>query len=290
MNSTAIAGDRNVQAKTAQVIPFRFEAREIRTMLIDEQPWFVAADVAAALEYREAEKMTRWLDDDEKAPHIVGTPGGDQRMTMVNESGLYSAILRSRKAEAKRFKKWITAEVLPAIRKHGRYEDRAGRMNTLLGETIGTDGFHMLGSLIKGKVSCLPAGVRRQATMKIWSQTHAAFGVRSAADIPAEQLDSARNFISAYAIEGEWMGKGTGFAGIIGRQLTPTERWMVYTDGNGKEQYMPIQYDACVLTHRDLIKGMLTDIPVSIEEMFEFAMAALANLKGRCESQSKRLN
>ena len=124
---------------------------------------------------------------------------------MINESGLYSAILRSRKAEAKRFKKWITAEVLPAIRRTGQYHDSSNKMATLIGETIGTNGFNMLGSLIKGKVAALPAALQRKATAKIWSQTHAAFGVRSAADIPASQLDAARNFVAAYALEGEWL-------------------------------------------------------------------------------------
>ncbi len=194
--------------QTAQVIPFQFDAREVRTLLIDDQPWFVAADVSCALEYRIAGDMTRNLDDDEKGTQIVRTPGGDQEMLVINESGLYSAILRSRKAEAKRFKKWVTAEVLPAIRKHGRYEDSSNKMATLFGETIGTDGFHMLGSLIKGKVAALPVEVRRRATAKIWSQTHAAFGVRSATDIPANQLDAARNFVAAYSVhEGEWLPK-----------------------------------------------------------------------------------
>ena len=190
---------------TAQVIPFQFDTREVRTMLIDDQPWFVAADVSCALEYRIAGDMTRNLDDDEKDTQIVRTPGGDQEMLVINESGLYSAILRSRKAEAKRFKKWITAEVLPAIRKHGSYADTHNKMGTLIGETIGTNGFNMLGALIKGKVVCLPGQNQRRAISKIWAQTHAAFGVRSAADIPASQLDAARNFIAAYALEGEWL-------------------------------------------------------------------------------------
>lgn len=186
--------------QTAQIIPFQFEAREVRTMLIDDQPWFVAADIASALQYLTAKDMARNLDDDEKGRQILPTPGGDQEMLVINESGLYSAILRSRKAEAKRFKKWVTAEVLPAIRKYGRYEDPSNKMATLVGETIGTDGFHMLGALIKGKVAALPVEVRRRASMKIWSQTHAAFGVRSAADIPANQLDAARNFVAAYSV------------------------------------------------------------------------------------------
>ncbi|WP_298187821.1 Bro-N domain-containing protein [uncultured Pseudomonas sp.] len=193
--------------QTAQIIPFKFEAREVRTLLIDDQPWFVATDVAGALDYLTAKDMTRNLDEDEKGRQIVPTLGGAQEMLVINESGLYSAILRSRKAEAKRFKKWITAEVLPAIRKHGSYADTHNKMGTLLGETIGTNGFNMLGALIKGKVVSLPAQTQRKAIAKIWSQTHAAFGVRSAADIPASQLDAARNFIAAYALEGEWLGR-----------------------------------------------------------------------------------
>ena len=84
-------------------------------------PWFVATDIANYLEYSEAAAMTRTLDDDEKGLQTVQTPGGEQKVTVINESGLYSAILRSRKPEAREFKRWITAEVLPTIRKHGGY-------------------------------------------------------------------------------------------------------------------------------------------------------------------------
>ncbi|MEV1255257.1 phage antirepressor N-terminal domain-containing protein [Pseudomonas aeruginosa] len=87
-----------------------------------------------------------------------------------------------------------------------RQDDRSAA--SVLSTTIGTDGFHILGALIKGKVATLPVEIRRRATMKIWSQTHAAFGVRSASDIPANQLDSARNFVAAYSVhEGEWLPK-----------------------------------------------------------------------------------
>ena len=192
---------------TAQVIPFQFDTREVRTMLIDDQPWFVAADVSCALEYRIAGDMTRNLDDDEKGTQIVRTPGGDQEMLVINESGLYSAILRSRKAEAKRFKKWVTAEVLPAIRKHGRYDDEENKLNTLVGQTIGTDGFHCLAAVVDGKLRHLPAAARRRARGHLWSQVHKAFSVVSAEHIPASQLEAARNFIAAYALEGEWLGR-----------------------------------------------------------------------------------
>lgn len=276
--------------QSVNVIPFNFESREIRTLLINDQPWFVAVDVCQALEIRNNRDAISRLDEDERGVATTDTPSGRQAMGVINESGLYSLILTSRKATAKRFKKWVTAEVLPAIRKHGRYEDSDNRMETLIGQTIGTDGFHMLGAVVKGKVSSLPVPLRRRATAKIWAQTHAAFGVRSAADIPSDQLDSARNFIAAYALEGEWLPKRDT---DIPESLSILERYMVYADHNGQRQIRAIPSDAYVLSQKDLIKGMVVtpgDILVSTEDMFEFAIAALVNLKARSEYQTKRIN
>ncbi|WP_256580956.1 MULTISPECIES: BRO-N domain-containing protein [unclassified Pseudomonas] len=197
----------NISTEANNVIPFRFEAKEVRTLLVNDQPWFVAADVAAALEYREAEKMTRWLDEDEKAPHIVGTHGGDQRMTLINESGLYSAVLRSRKAEAKRFKKWVTAEVLPAIRKHGRYEDKHSKMATLMDELIGMSELSVIKGLIRDKGKAVQADKRQSFTHTMHSRLHTRFNVPRTELIPAHQFESACNFIAAYALEGEYLGK-----------------------------------------------------------------------------------
>lgn len=88
-----------------------------------------------------------------------------------------------------------------AIKHHDR--DAA----SVLGTTIGTDGFHCLGAVLGGKVRHLPVPARKRATMHVWSQVHKAFSVVSAQDIPAEQLDSARNFIAAYSLDGEWLPK-----------------------------------------------------------------------------------
>ncbi|WP_089167807.1 BRO-N domain-containing protein [Azotobacter chroococcum] len=195
-------------SSTAQVIPFQFEAREVRTLLIGDQPWFCAADVCAVLGYANSRKAV--VDNCREAgvtTSDIRSGGQKRRVTFISEGNLYRLIIKSRKDEALRFESWVCDEVLPTIRKHGRYEDTSGKMDTLLGQTIGTDGFHMLGAIIKGKVVSLPQAVQRRATAKIWSQTHAAFGVRSAADIPADQLDAARNFIAAYALEGEWLRK-----------------------------------------------------------------------------------
>lgn len=111
---------------------FQFHTHEVRTIVKAGEPWFVASDVAKALDYRDAEVAARHLDDDEKAVHPIGVPskkgvisndtlGGGQKMTVINESGLYALVLRSRKPEARKFAKWVTSEVLPAIRKTGSY-------------------------------------------------------------------------------------------------------------------------------------------------------------------------
>lgn len=100
---------------------FRYNDAEVRVAVVDGEPWFVAADVCAVLEIAHAASSLRFLDEDEKGVHSVHTLGGEQLVTVINEAGLYSLILRSRKAEAKAFKRWITHDVLPAIRKTGQY-------------------------------------------------------------------------------------------------------------------------------------------------------------------------
>lgn len=189
-----------------QVIPFKFKSNEVRTIMLNNQPWFIAMDVSNALSYTDTQAMTRKLDADEvQTRQIVGF--GNRGALIINESGLYSAILRSRKKEAKLFKKWVTSEVLPSIREHGIYTDEGNQLNTLIGHTIGTDGFHCLAAVLDGKLRLLPNDDRKRIKNHIWSQVHKAFSVVSAQDIPACKLDSARNFIASYAIEGEWLPK-----------------------------------------------------------------------------------
>lgn len=93
----------------------------VRIVDVTGEPWFVAKDVCECLELGNPRTSIALLDEDEKGVHTMDTPGGAQEMSIVSEAGLYSLILRSRKPEAKTFKRWITHEVLPAIRKHGGY-------------------------------------------------------------------------------------------------------------------------------------------------------------------------
>lgn len=95
---------------------FNFNQVNVRTVTDEQGTWFVAADVCAVLEIRNNRDAMSRLDDDEKDVVSTATIGGKQNMTTINESGLYSLILTSRKPEAKAFKKWVTSEVLPSIR------------------------------------------------------------------------------------------------------------------------------------------------------------------------------
>lgn len=112
----------------SNLVPFSFESHEIRVIANDQgDPWFVANDVSELLGYRNAPDMTRMLDEDEKGTHNlrIRSESGveqDREMTIISESGLYACILKSRRAEAQTFRKWVTSEVLPTIRKTGKYE------------------------------------------------------------------------------------------------------------------------------------------------------------------------
>lgn len=93
----------------------------VRIVTIDGEPWFIALDVCRILDIANSRDAVSRLDSDEKGVATVYTLGGEQSVQIINEPGLYSLILTSRKEEAKLFKRWVTHEVLPAIRKDGFY-------------------------------------------------------------------------------------------------------------------------------------------------------------------------
>lgn len=98
------------------------EFGEIRTMEINGEPWFVGKDIAAALGYSNPrDALSKHVDSDDKGVANCDTPSGTQKMTIINESGMYSLIMGSKLEGAKRFKRWVTSEVLPSIRKTGAY-------------------------------------------------------------------------------------------------------------------------------------------------------------------------
>lgn len=101
---------------------FNFQGQQVRTVTISGEPYFVGKDVAEVLGYQRADNAIRnHVDDDDKLTHQFSASGQKRNMTIINESGLYALILGSKLPQAKEFKRWVTSEVLPTIRKHGAY-------------------------------------------------------------------------------------------------------------------------------------------------------------------------
>jgi len=191
---------RNLQmtTQTKQLSNFNFENQSIRALVINNEPWFVAKDLCDTLGITNPSKAILNLDDDEKVISTdsnlkLGSAGnGAQSLALVSESGMYTLILRCRDAVKKgsvphRFRKWVTAEVLPAIRKTGKYEskttvdDRTGlrnAVNMLVSKKglIYSDAYHLI---------------------------HQRFNVESIEDLTLEQLPQAVEYIHKIVLEGE---------------------------------------------------------------------------------------
>ena len=107
----------------SNIIPFNYESQQIRLIKDEEgEPWWIASEVCCILGLTDTHKTVERLDEDEKGKKSIPTLGGVQRMWAITESGLYTLIIRSNKPDAKKFKRWITHEVLPSIRKTEKYE------------------------------------------------------------------------------------------------------------------------------------------------------------------------
>lgn len=102
---------------------FNFENHEVRSLLINSEPWFVGKDVAEVLGYQNGSRdINRHVDEEDRQNYQNGTFDSPRGMTIINESGLYSLVLSSKLPSAKKFKRWVTSEVLPALRKTGQYQ------------------------------------------------------------------------------------------------------------------------------------------------------------------------
>jgi prophage antirepressor-like protein len=134
MSTTRIYNQNN-QIRTVEkdnlLQMFDFGGNKVRTVTDEDgELWFVAKDIAKVLGYRSASNATMWLDEDEKGIYITQTSVGQQKLIIIKESGLYSLIFSSRKAKAKKFKKWVTSEMLSTIRKTGGYSQQIDFSNT----------------------------------------------------------------------------------------------------------------------------------------------------------------
>ena len=131
----------SVMTIQSQLSTFKFESNSIRTLAINNEPWFIAKDLCDAINISNYRDAIEKLDEDEKGVALTDTLGGKQEMAVVSESGMYTLILRCREAVKKgsiphRFRKWVTAEVLPQIRKTGSYSQHVEEIKPLADEPL----------------------------------------------------------------------------------------------------------------------------------------------------------
>lgn len=151
------------------------EFGQVRIVMIDGEPWFVGKDVAVALQYKEPQKAVRThVDEDDRGVSEMDTPGGKQKIVIINESGVYSLIFSSKLEGAKRFKRWVTSEVLPALRKTGHYEipdikSIYDRKATSVGEVV---------NLVRIQQKAMERrGCGQQAISEMMAETFGQFGI-----------------------------------------------------------------------------------------------------------------
>ncbi len=113
--------EKSKEVFTPEVFQYSSNKQEVRSLLVENEPWLVAKDVCQILELEDVRRAVEPLDEDEKLTGKILHSGQNRKMWLINESGFYTLVMRSNKPEAKAFRKWVTAEVLPAIRKQGYY-------------------------------------------------------------------------------------------------------------------------------------------------------------------------
>lgn len=243
---------------------FNFGENPVRTLDLDDGVWFVASDIAKALQYAEAKDMTRLLDDDEKGRQIVPTPSGEQEMIVINESGMYHAVLKSRKPEAKPFRKWVTAEVLPAIRKTGRYEahpasTEAPRLEDWHSKAIAGAIAKRVQDRLGGKNE---TRAHRAGRSYCYAKLQRRFGVISTHNIAARDFDEAMRYIECMALEGEWLPSSKRDRPALAEPASPLSGWRFLCTfaEDGQPQFMPVAKDAFVIPAselRDMVSGAM---------------------------------
>ncbi|WP_432805148.1 BRO-N domain-containing protein [Escherichia coli] len=189
---------------------FKFGDSEIRVINKCGEPWFVAKDVCDALALTNSRKALTALDDDEKGVTLSYTLGGEQNLSIVSESGMYTLVLRCRDAVNKgsvphKFRKWVTAEVLPSIRKTGSYGNTPKAKKALPGK-ITTEQQEAIKQLVMSRGQSLPKEKQAKAMITMWSSLKSHFGC-SYKEISEQQFTEALSLAARIPLEGEFIGK-----------------------------------------------------------------------------------
>lgn len=232
----------------------------VRVVDVNGEPWFVAKDVCKCLAIGNTSDVVAALDDDEKGIDIIDTPGGKQEMSIISEAGLYSLILRSRKPEAKAFKRWITHEVLPSIRRTGQY---GGYALPRVPQSF-PDALRMIADIEEEKQLALEQrdyykrtkaeiGNRREAT----AMATASAAVRQR-DALADQLGEGKHWKSVKAIPWllEVFGPSRGMYSVVGKKLAQLGERM----GKPSREIEDATYGTIKAHHVDVIEAFRLEL------------------------------
>ncbi|WP_048266156.1 Bro-N domain-containing protein [Klebsiella pneumoniae] len=193
---------------TTNYSTFAFDDKDVRVVAKDGEPWFLASDLCDVLGLDAT--SIRKLDDDEKGLHSMQTLGGTQQMAVVSESGMWTLILRCRDAVKPgtvpyRVRKWVTAEVLPSIRKTGSYEKAPKAKKSLPGK-ITPEQQEAIKQLVMTRGKALPKENQAKAMITMWSSLKSHFGC-SYKEISDDQFTEALSIAARVPLEGEFLGK-----------------------------------------------------------------------------------
>ncbi|WP_135469817.1 phage antirepressor KilAC domain-containing protein [Crenalkalicoccus roseus] len=199
----------------ADIVPFVFEGTAVRVVQFDGEPGFVLADVCKVLGIGNSRQAATRLDDDEKGVITADTPGGAQEITVINESGLYSLILTSRKEAAKRFKKWVTAEVLPAIRRTGGYMVAAPEETP---EALALRALQVLQATVERQKAQLAEAMPKVEALDRIATADGSLSITAA----AKALQVRPKDLFSYLQQNGWIYKRPGSAAYLGYQSKTT--------------------------------------------------------------------
>ncbi len=189
------------------VIPFNYYDQPVRVVEIDGEPWFVGADIARILGIASASGITRMVDDEDRGSHELETPGGRQNLTIVNESGMYTALMRSNNPAAKPFRRWITSEVLPQIRKTGAYSVSP----ELTDDQIIAQALQLTTARVEKLTARLAVVEPKAAAFDRWLSSNVHYGVAEVSQALHDLgADMGRNRLFAYMHDAGWIYRHQG--------------------------------------------------------------------------------
>lgn len=200
----SLMNNTTLQTEIQNVSTFQFGESSIRVVSISNEPWFVAKDLCNAINISNYRDAIERLDEDEKGVALTDTLGGQQEMNIVSESGMYTLILRCRDAVKKgsvphRFRKWVTAEVLPQIRKTGQYSLSQSVVKI---EKLSKEHQTFIKNLVMDRTKMLPKEHQAKAAITQWSALKTHFG-KSYKNINDDQFVEAVSLLARLPLEGE---------------------------------------------------------------------------------------